>query len=78
MQFLFAYPKNQRRIFARPCLDWSERKHHISWSLATAILNKMLELDWIRKIANSRAIMITSKGEKEFNQKLNLNIQSET
>lgn len=70
--------RKQRRTLAKPCLDWSERKYHISGSLATAILNKMLELDWIRKIANSRAIMITSKGEKELNEKLNLNIQNET
>lgn len=70
--------KKQRRTFAKPCLDWSERKHHLSGSLATAVLNKMLELDWIRKIANSRAIMITSKGKKEFNDKLNLSIQNET
>lgn len=70
--------KKQRRTFAKPCLDWSERKHHISGSLANAILNKMLELDWIRKIANSRAIMITAKGQKDLNEKLNLNIQNES
>ncbi|MFI0427518.1 MAG: ArsR/SmtB family transcription factor [Flavobacterium sp.] len=69
--------KKQRRTFAKPCLDWSERKHHISGSIATAMLNKMLELDWIRKIANSRAIIITSKGKKEFNEKLKINIQNE-
>lgn len=66
--------KKQRRTFAKPCLDWSERKHHISGSLATAILNKMLELDWIRRIASSRAIIITSNGKKGFYEKFKLNI----
>ncbi|MCP2028509.1 putative transcriptional regulator [Flavobacterium sp. HSC-32F16] len=67
--------KKKRRAFAKPCLDWSERKHHLSGSLAAAFLNKMFELDWIRKTANSRAIMITSKGEKELKEKLSLDIR---
>jgi DNA-binding transcriptional ArsR family regulator len=70
--------KKQRRIFAKPCLDWSERKHHISGSLATAMLIKFLELDWIRKIPNSRAIIITSNGNKGFNEKLKINVLNET
>jgi len=69
--------KKQRRTFAKPCLDWSERKHHMAGSLAAALVNKMLELDWIRRIANSRAILITSKGEIELKEKLNVNIQND-
>lgn len=58
--------KKQRRLFLKPCLDWSERKNHIAGSLATSLLNKMLADDWLRKTANSRAILITGKGKKEF------------
>lgn len=64
--------KKQRRIFAKPCLDWSERKHHFLGSLATAFLNKMFELDWIRRIDNSRAILITANGQKGLYNKLKL------
>ena len=64
--------KKQRRIFAKPCLDWSERKHHFSGSLATAFLNKMFELDWIRRIDNSRAVLITANGQKGLYNKLKL------
>ncbi|PRX54595.1 ArsR/SmtB family transcription factor [Flagellimonas meridianipacifica] len=53
----------QRRYFAKACLDWSERKYHISGSLGAAILDKVLELDWLRKTKNSRAIVITSLGQ---------------
>ena len=42
--------KQQRRAFARPCLDWSERRHHIAGSLGTSLLDKILSSDWIRKI----------------------------
>jgi DNA-binding transcriptional ArsR family regulator len=58
--------KQQRRSFLRPCLDWSERRQHLAGSLAAALLDKMLVSDWIRKTKDSRAVIITSKGNKMF------------
>jgi DNA-binding transcriptional ArsR family regulator len=58
--------KQQRRAFARPCLDWSERRFHIAGSLGAALLNKMLYSGWIRKTKQSRAVIITAKGQKAF------------
>ncbi len=58
--------KQQRRSFIRPCLDWSERRHHIAGSLAAALLDKMLSTDWIRRTRNSRAVVITGKGQKKL------------
>lgn len=58
--------KKQRRLFLKPCLDWSERKNHMAGSLAASLLNRMITDDWLRKTANSRAITITGKGEKEL------------
>jgi len=46
--------------------DWSERRHHIAGSLAAALLDKMLEEDWVRRTKNSRAMVITSKGQKNL------------
>lgn len=56
--------KNKRRIFAKPCLDWSERKYHLSGSLGAALLAKMLQDSWIYKTKNSRVVIITAKGRK--------------
>jgi DNA-binding transcriptional ArsR family regulator len=56
--------KLQRRAFAKACLDWSERRHHISGALGAALLDKMLAADWLRRTKNSRAMLITSKGRK--------------
>jgi DNA-binding transcriptional ArsR family regulator len=58
--------KQERRFFLRPCLDWSERRHHIAGSLAASLLDKMLSADWLRKTKNSRAIIITGKGQKKL------------
>jgi len=58
--------KKQRRIFLKPCLDWSERKNHIAGSIGSSLLDKMIAEDWLRKTKNSRAVQITGKGEKEL------------
>jgi DNA-binding transcriptional ArsR family regulator len=58
--------KKQRRLFLKPCLDWSERKNHIAGSVGASLLDKMIADDWLRRTKDSRAIQITGKGEKEL------------
>jgi DNA-binding transcriptional ArsR family regulator len=58
--------KQQRRLFVKPCLDWSERRYHMAGSLAASLLDKMLSSDWIRRTKNSRAVIITGKGQKKL------------
>ena len=69
--------QKQRRIFARPCLDWSERRHHLSGSLGAALLEKMLSLDWLRKTRSSRALVVTAGGSKELAQRFGVNVNTE-
>ncbi len=56
----------QRRTFCRPCMDWSERRHHLAGSLGAAFLSRLYDLGWARRDQASRAIMFTPKGEREF------------
>ncbi len=56
--------KALNRKFAYPCLDWSERKHHIGGALGAALLKYMMENDWVRKKKNTRALLLTSKGRQ--------------
>ncbi|OQP59884.1 transcriptional regulator [Niastella vici] len=67
--------KKKRRSFLRPCLDWSERRYHIAGALAAALLEHMIASDWIRRQKNSRAITITSKGQREFYRYFKLNTE---
>ena len=55
--------QKQKRNFSKACLDWSERKYHLAGSLGAAILDRMLQLNWLRKTKNSRAIIVTSIGQ---------------
>ncbi|AKF95785.1 ArsR/SmtB family transcription factor [Brevibacillus laterosporus] len=54
--------KKGRRHFARQCLDWSERKHHIAGGLGAAITNRLFELEWIARIPGGRAVRVTDAG----------------
>ncbi len=53
-----------------PCLDWTEREHHIAGALGAAILEMCLKNDWIRRKQNSREVIITSLGERTFKEEL--------
>ncbi len=66
--------KNERRAFTRQCLDWSERRHHLAGSLGAALLERMLKLGWMRGMKDSRAVIITAKGQNELYEKLHLSI----
>jgi len=63
----------RRRSFAKPCLDWSERRHHLAGALGAALLEKMLAEHWLRRTANSRAVVLTAKGQQALD--LHFNIQ---
>jgi len=56
----------QRRAFCRPCMDWSERRHHLAGSLGTAMLSRFSGLGWVSQSNKSRSIRITPLGERQF------------
>lgn len=63
-----------KRKFAFACLDWSERKPHLGGALGAAVLELLINEGWIRKIRDSREIVITGKGRTELNNRLHFNI----
>lgn len=56
----------QRRIFCRPCMDWSERRFHLAGALGAALLNRFRELGWVKFDKHSRVVRITPMGEREL------------
>ncbi len=55
-----------RRPLCRACLDWSVRRSHLAGSLGAAALERMFELKWARREADSRVVRFTPKGRAEF------------
>ena len=56
--------KDLRRAFARPCLDWTERRSHLGGALGCSWLRLMLKRDWVRRVDNSRQLLITPIGTR--------------
>jgi DNA-binding transcriptional ArsR family regulator len=55
-----------KRIFCRPCLDWSERRIHLAGAVGAALLQRTLELKWVKRQDSSRALAITRAGQDGF------------
>lgn len=46
----------------RYCVDWSEQRHHLAGALGVALTRRMFDLDWIRRINQRRAVVLTDIG----------------
>jgi hypothetical protein len=53
------------------CLDWSEQRAHLAGALGAAICAKAIEAAWIERLPGSRAVRVTTAGEKFFGARLN-------
>jgi DNA-binding transcriptional ArsR family regulator len=55
-------PSRNRRIFCRPCLDWSERRYHVAGHVGSEICRCCLQLGWFARERDSRALRLTPAG----------------
>src|SRR6516162_7758775 len=60
------------RVFARQCLDWSERRNHLAGTLGTALAEHLFERGWIERDRESRAVRITELGGRELKRWLSV------
>jgi DNA-binding transcriptional ArsR family regulator len=51
------------RPLLRTCLDWSERRSHLAGALGSAILERLLDLRYARRVRDSRALIVSPRGE---------------
>jgi DNA-binding transcriptional ArsR family regulator len=64
----------RRRVFCRPCLDWTERRPHIGGAVGAALATRCFELKWIERVRDSRALSITAAGRRGLMETLALSI----
>lgn len=55
-----------RRKFAASCLDWSERRDHLGGALGAALAERLVDLGWIARKRNSRAVTVTEAGRRRL------------
>ncbi|MBP0437190.1 ArsR/SmtB family transcription factor [Tianweitania sediminis] len=63
---LAALQGTSKRPLCRTCLDWSERRPHIAGKLGAALLDRFLELKWVERVPDSRALRVTVPGRSGF------------
>lgn len=64
--------RGQRRSFARKCLDWTERHHHVGGAVGAALLTRFFEMKWIARTRRSRAVRVTHEGERQLERRLGI------
>ena len=50
------------RPLIRYCVDWTEQRHHLSGALGTAVLDRFVDADWVKRMPRGRAVKVTPEG----------------
>ena len=65
---------NIRGTRAVSCIDWTERRPHLGGPLGVALFHRFIELEWIVKVRDSRALRITLAGARNVEKLLGIRI----
>ncbi len=69
-----ALPRHGRRAYARPCLDWSERRPHLAGALGAAVADALLSRGWVTRVRGTRALHVTDVGRAGLREALALQL----
>ena len=61
---------SRREHLGRPCLDWTERHHHIGGPLGVALLARLANAGWFVARPSTRALRLTLKGREGLDRQL--------
>src|SRR5262249_60252554 len=56
--------RGAKRHYCRGCIDWTERRHHISGDMGAALAQPVLARRLVDRISDSRALSVTPLGRK--------------
>jgi DNA-binding transcriptional ArsR family regulator len=54
--------RRQRRPLLRPCVDWTERRHHLAGGMGAAVAGELARRRWILPRDGSRVVTVTPSG----------------
>jgi hypothetical protein len=69
-----SHARSKRRVFCRPCLDWTERRSHIGGAVGAALADRCFELKWVERVRDGRALTITPAGRRGLMETFSLSI----
>lgn len=59
---------------ARCCLDWTEQRNHVAGPLGRALMTRLLELGWLSRDGNTRAVRVTDSGRENLPTRLGVRL----
>ncbi len=66
--------RSRRRIFCRPCLDWTERRPHLGGSVGAALAQRCFDLKWLERMRDGRALIVTPAGRRGLSETFGLTL----
>ena len=63
---------HHRRVAARACLDWSERRSHVAGAFGAVLADWLMTQEWLCRVPNSRALRLTEAGRAGFAREWNV------
>jgi DNA-binding transcriptional ArsR family regulator len=69
-----AAARNRRRIFCRPCLDWTERRPHLGGSVGAVLAQRCFDLGWLERMRDGRALIVTRGGRRGLRETFGLSL----
>ncbi len=56
----------------RCCVDWTEQRPHLAGPHGRALLDRLFDLDWLRRASTHRAVLVTDTGRRGLHDLLEL------
>jgi DNA-binding transcriptional ArsR family regulator len=67
--------QSRRRVFARTCLDWTERRQHLAGALGAAVASGLLSQKCLERRERSRGVRVTPEGSEVLSDVLGVQVQ---
>jgi DNA-binding transcriptional ArsR family regulator len=68
--------KHGHRCMCRPCLDWTERRHHLAGRVGASLTKRLFDLGWISRAERTRVVHVTDPGLLGFESVFGLRLNS--
>jgi DNA-binding transcriptional ArsR family regulator len=69
-----AAARGRRRIFCRPCLDWTERRLHLGGAIGALLAQRCFDLNWLQRMREARALTVTPAGRRGLSETFGLSL----